>query len=267
MSFVIKRNNINIFGEGDRVMLFAHGYGCNQKMWRFITPAFEKEYKIILIDLVGSGDSDIEHYDTEKYNSLQGYAADIVEICEELTLSKVIFIGHSVSSMIGLHAAILAPHLFEKLIMVGPSPRYINEEGYIGGFDKGDILELLETLDSNYLGWSSAIAPVIMDNPDKPELTDELNNSFCQTDPVVAKQFARVTFLGDDKKHLNKLTTDTLILQCTSDVIAPLEVGKYVHSSLQSSTLKLLEVTGHCPHMSAPEETAQAIKDFLYVSL
>lgn len=260
---VIKRNNVTIHGEGTQVMLMAHGYGCDQNMWRFITPAFSSKYKIILFDHVGSGKSDISAYDYKKYASLQGYADDIIEICESLNLKNVILMGHSVASMMGLLAANKAPHLFDALIMIGPSPCYINDEVYYGGFDKTDIHELLESLDSNYLGWSSAIAPVIMGNADKPALSEELANSFCQNNPEIAKHFAKVTFLGDNRKDLSKLTTSTLILQCTSDVIAPEAVGKYLNEQLQNSTFVVMEATGHCPHMSAPEETVELVTTFL----
>jgi sigma-B regulation protein RsbQ len=244
-------------------MLMAHGYGCDQNMWRFITPAFSSKYKIVLFDHVGSGKSDVSAYDYEKYSSLQGYADDIIEICESLNLKNVNLIGHSVSSMIGLLAASKAPHLFDNLIMVCPSARYINDETYYGGFDEADIHELLDSLDSNYLGWSSAITPVIMGNPDKPELSKELENSFCQNNPEIAKHFANVTFLGDNRNDLLKLTTRTLILQCTSDVIAPEAVGKYVNAHIQNSTIAFMAATGHCPHMSAPDETVELVTKFL----
>jgi sigma-B regulation protein RsbQ len=260
---VIKRNNVTFHGEGTQVMLMAHGFGCDQNMWRFITPAFSSKYKIVLFDHVGCGKSDISAYDYKKYASLEGYADDIVEICESLNLKNVILIGHSVASMMALLAANKAPHLFDTLILVGPSPRYINDETYYGGFDEADINELLESLDSNYLGWSSAITPVIMGNADKPELSNELANSFSQSDPEIAKHFANVTFLGDNRKDLLKLTTRTLILQCASDVIAPEAVGKYVNEHAQNSTILFMEATGHCPHMSAPKETVELVTKFL----
>jgi sigma-B regulation protein RsbQ len=260
---IIKRNNVTVHGEGTQVMLMAHGYGCDQNMWRFIIPFFSSKYKIVLFDHVGCGKSDISAYDYIKYGSLQGYADDIIEICESLNLKNVIFMGHSVAAMMGLLAAKKAPHLFDTLIMVCPSPRYINDETYYGGFAKSEIQELLEFLDSNYLGWSSAIAPVIMGNADKPALSEELANSFCQNNPEIAKHFANVTFLGDNRKDLSELKTRTLILQCTADVIAPEAVGKYVNEQLQNSTLVVMEATGHCPHMSAPEETIELVTEFL----
>lgn len=260
---IIKRNNVTVHGEGTQVMLMATGYGCDQNMWRFITPAFSSKYKIVLFDHVGSGKSDISTYDYKKYASLQGYADDIIEICESLDLKNVILMGHSVAAMMGLLAANKAPHLFDTLIMVCPSPRYINDENYYGGFDEADIHELLESLESNYLGWSNDITPVIMGNADKPALSEELANSFCQNNPEIAKHFAKVTFLGDNRYDLSKLTTRTLILQCTADVIAPEAVGKYVNEQLQNSTIVIMEATGHCPHMSAPKETVELVTNFL----
>ncbi len=244
-------------------MLFAHGFGCDQNMWRYVTPAFEANYKIVLFDHVGAGHSDLTAYSADKYSQLEGYAADIVEICEELKLEEVIFVGHSVSSMIGILASLQAPHLFKSLIMVAPSPSYINEGDYVGGFTQEQISELLESLDNNHLGWSMAMAPVIMANPERGELGEELANSFCRTDPDIARQFAKATFLSDKRDLLPKVTIPTLILQCSEDVIAPEEVGTYMHQNMKDSQLVLMEATGHCPNLSAPEETVQAIKQFL----
>ncbi|MBC3540272.1 alpha/beta hydrolase [Rufibacter sp. H-1] len=259
----IIRNNVQIKGKGVKPMLFAHGYGCDQNMWRYITPAFEEEYKIILFDHVGFGKADTSVYTQERYASLQSYAVDILEICEELELEEVIFVGHSVSAMIGLLASILDPDRFSKLVLIGPSPRYIDEDGYIGGFTQEGIEDLLNTLDSDYLNWSQAIAPVIMGNPQKPELVQELAQSFCRSDVEVAKDFARITFLSDNRADLGNVRAETLILQCTDDVIAPQAVGEYMHQQLPGSTFKLLNATGHCPNLSAPEETIAAIKEFL----
>lgn len=260
---IIKRNNINIIGNGEKAMIFAHGFGCDQNMWRYITPAFKDQYKLILFDHVGSGNSTISAYNTIKYNTLKGYADDILEICRELSLYNTIFVGHSVSSMIGLLAAIKEPERFEKLVMIGPSPCYINDDGYVGGFSREDIESLLDSLDSNYLGWSSTMAPVIMGNPDRPELGEELTQSFCSTDPEIAKQFAHVTFLSDNRLDLPKLKTKTLVVQCLQDAIAPLEVGQYVHENIADSKLVVINATGHCPNLSAPNETIQAIKSFI----
>ncbi|KEO74808.1 alpha/beta fold hydrolase [Anditalea andensis] len=260
---LIARNNINRIGSGSQTIMFAHGYGCDQHMWRYITPAFEEAYDIILFDHVGSGNSDENEYRFEKYNTLKGYADDIIELCENLELTEVIFVGHSVSSMIGALAAAKRPELFKQLIMIGPSPCYINDDNYYGGFSKEDIDELIDTLESNYLGWSSLITPVIMGNPDKPEFTEELNNSFCRMNPEIAKHFAKVTFLGDNRQDLSKITTPVLIIQCHPDVIAPIKVGQFVYGSVQNGSYKLLEVSGHCPHLTAPDQTIQALKSYI----
>jgi len=244
-------------------MLFAHGFGCDQNMWRYVAPAFEDDFKVVMFDHVGAGASDLSAYDPAKYSSLDGYADDVLEICRAFELGNVVFVGHSVSAMIGILAAIKAPEVFSNLILVGPSPRYINDENYVGGFSEPQITELLDFLDSNHMGWSEAMAPVIMGNPDRPELGQELTNSFCRTDPNVARRFARTTFLSDNREDLDRLNTPSLILQCSEDIIAPIEVGRYVHEHLPNSTLAILEATGHCPNLSAPEETIAAIKAYL----
>ena len=258
-----KRHNIHVIGRGETTMIFAHGYGCDQNMWRLVTPAFEDRYRIILYDLVGSGGSDLTAYDRQKYGTLAGHAKDVVEIVSELSTGPVIFVGHSVSAMIGLLATIPAPERFVSQVMIGPSPCYINDGDYVGGFTRADIDSLLDTLDSNYLGWASAMAPTIMGAPDKPELGQELKNSFCRTDPEIAKHFARVTFLSDNRADLAKSTIPSLILQCTDDMIAPRSVGDYLQRTLPSSALRLVENIGHCPHLSAPHEIVAAIRDFI----
>jgi sigma-B regulation protein RsbQ len=244
-------------------MLFAHGFGCDQNMWRYVAPAFADTHRIVLFDHVGAGGSDLRAYDGDRYSRLDGYAADVLEICRALGLQHVIFVGHSVSAVIGILAAIQEPDLFDKLILIGPSPRYIDDGDYVGGFDRNDIDELLESMDSNYLGWSSVMAPAIMGNPDRPELGAELANSFCRTDPQIAKQFARVTFLSDNRADLARVSTPSLILQCSADVIAPVPVGQYVHHQIPRSTLVHMRATGHCPNLSAPQETIAAIQAFL----
>jgi sigma-B regulation protein RsbQ len=260
----LKRNNVKLSGpEGAQPMIFAHGFGCDQNMWRFVTPAFEEKYRVVLFDHVGAGQSDPSAYSRGKYESLKGYASDVLEICRELGLARAIFVGHSVSAMIGVLAALQEPDRFERLVLVGPSPRYIDDGDYTGGFSREDIEGLLESLDSNYLGWSSAMAPVIMGNPDRPELGSELTNSFCRTNPEIAKHFARVTFLSDNRADLPNLKVRSLILQCQDDAIAPRSVGEYVHRQIADSELVLLEATGHCPNLSAPRETIAAIQGFL----
>jgi sigma-B regulation protein RsbQ len=257
------RFNVHVSGHGKTPMLFAHGFGCDQNMWRYVVPAFEDDYQVVLFDHIGAGGSDLSAYDPAKYASLNGYADDIIAICTGLQLKRVVFVGHSVSAMIGIVASIKAPDLFANLILVGPSPRYINDAGYTGGFSEGQINQLLEFLDSNHMGWSQAMAPVIMGNSDRPELGDELTNSFCRTDPDIAKRFARATFLSDNREDLSRVVTPSLILQCSEDVIAPREVGEYVHDNLKNSQLTILKATGHCPNLSAPKETIAAIKAYL----
>ena len=258
------RNNVNVSGRDDgQPMMFAHGFGCDQNMWRFVAPRFEDEFKVVLFDHVGAGGSDVSAYDPDRYGTLDGYANDVLDICRELNLDDVVFVGHSVSSMIGALAAIAEPERFAKLVMVGPSPRYIDDASYQGGFTEQDIHELLDSLQSNYLGWSSAMAPVIMGNPDRPELGEELTTSFCRADPTIAHRFATVTFMSDNRSDLAQLTTPTLILQCTNDAIAPVAVGEYVRDAVADSELVMLDAVGHCPNLSAPDETAAAIAAFV----
>lgn len=244
-------------------MVFSHGFGCDQHMWRFITPAFEEKYSIVLFDHIGFGKSDTSDYTPEKYNSLQAYANDVLAICEALSLKDIIFVGHSVSSMIGMLAAIKESSVFQKLIMVSPSPCYTKDDTYNGGMLKDDLEGLLQVLDSNYLKWASSVAPVIMQNAERPELSQELEDSFCRSNREIARDFARITFTSDSRKDLEKLQTETLLLQCAEDLIAPVEVGHYMHQQLPGSRLKILNASGHCPNLSAPAETIAAIKEFL----
>ena len=259
-----ERNNVIEKGTpGGQPMVFAHGFGCDQNMWRFVWPEFADEYRIVLFDHVGAGGSDAAAYDPERYGTLHGYADDVLEICAELDLREVVFVGHSVSAMIGVLAARVEPDRFAGLILVGPSPRYIDDDGYVGGFTQEDIEGLLASMDSNYLGWSSQMAPVIMGNDERPELSEELTNSFCRADPEIARQFARVTFTSDNRADLPGVQTPSLVLQCTDDVIAPVAVGEYVTQQMPNSRLVMLDATGHCPNLSAPGETVAAIKAFL----
>jgi sigma-B regulation protein RsbQ len=261
---IATRHNIKVSGRPDgQPMLFAHGFGCDQNMWRYIAPRFEDEFRVVLFDHVGAGNSDPSAYEPQRYSSLSGYAGDVVAICTELELRDVVFVGHSVSAMIGVLAAAAAPELFTKLVLVGPSPRYINDADYVGGFSADDINDLLESLESNYLGWSSAMAPVIMGRADRPELGEELTESFCRTDPSIARQFAQVTFLSDNREDLTAVATPTFILQCANDAIAPVSVGEFVRDRMPNASMVLLNATGHCPNLSAPEETAAAIEQFV----
>jgi sigma-B regulation protein RsbQ len=260
---VQQRNNVQVSGSGATTVVFAHGFGCDQNMWRLLRPSFESTHRVVVFDQVGSGLSDLGAYDRERYGSLHGYADDLLQILDRHAQGPVIFVGHSVSAMIGVLADLKAPGRIAAHLMVSPSPCYINHGDYIGGFTGEDIDSLLETLDSNYLGWASAMAPQVMGAPGQPELRDELTNSFCRTDPEVAKHFARVTFTSDHRAELPHLRTPTLILQCDDDLIAPISVGQYMHRVMPHSTLKVIHNTGHCPHLSAPDSSVQAMHDFL----
>lgn len=258
-----ERHNISIQGEGKLTLLFAHGYGCDQNMWRPVADTFVEDCRVILFDYVGFGKSDLSAYRSERYCTLDAYAADVVEIARHLNLSDAVFIGHSVSAMIGAIASIEAPEIFSDIIMVGPSPYYLQDSDYDGGFTRDEINEMLEFLDRNHLGWSQTMAPVIMGNADRPRLGEKLTNSFCSTDPQVARDFAKVTFLSDCRQALSKVTARTLILQCQNDIIAPENVGQYVHETIPGSEIVFLNASGHCPNLSAPEEVIAAIRGFL----
>lgn len=259
----LSKNHVKVFGSGEKPMIFAHGYGCDQNMWRLLTPEFERDYSLILFDLVGCGKSDLKAYDRRRYDTLKGHADDVLDILDELNVGPAVFVGHSVSAMIGMLAGITRPERFSSHVMIGPSPCYINDGDYVGGFSRQDIDSLLDTLDSNYLGWASAMAPQIMGAPQQPELREELANSFCATDPEIAKHFARVTFLSDNRRDLPKLETRTLILQCSDDIIAPQVVGEYMQRTMKQSTLRLVENIGHCPHLSSPSAVVSAMREFL----
>jgi len=255
---------VRITGAADGpVVLLAHGFGCDQNMWRLVEPALAERHRVVAFDYVGSGGSDLSAWDAERYSSLRGYARDVVEICEELDLRRAVFVGHSVSAMVGVLAAEAAPERIGAMAMVTPSPCYVDDDGYRGGFAREDIDELLDSLESNYLGWSSAMAPVIMGNPERPELGQELTNSFCATDPDIARVFARTTFLSDSRDDLARVNVPTLVMECSEDVIAPREVGAYVHAAIPGSRLVTLDATGHCPQLSAPEATARELLGFL----
>lgn len=259
----MKRNNVVVTGKGDRAMIFAHGFGCDQHMWTDVARAFEDDYRVVLFDHVGAGDSDLSAYDSQKYSNLEGYAEDVIELGRELGVQNAILVGHSVSAMICALASIAAPEMFSSLIMVGPSPRYINDEIYVGGFSEEQIEELLDFLAENHLGWSTAMGSAIMGNPEKPELGETLTKSFCATDPDIAREFARATFFSDNRADLPKIKARTLVLQCQEDIIAPECVGEYVHAQVPDSEYILLEATGHCPNLSAPAEVTAAIRAFV----
>lgn len=265
MTDILARNNVRVFGSGRQPLVFVHGFGCDQNMWRYITPAFAEDYKIVLFDYVGSGKADVEAYHPDRYGTLNGYADDILEVCAALQLQNIILVGHSVSAMSAMLAVLHRPELFRLLIMICPSPCYINHpaEHYVGGFEKHELLELLDLMEKNYIGWANFLAPVIMKNEDRSELKDELLESFCATDPLIARRFAEVTFLSDNRSQLPHLHIPTLIIQCTDDVIAPLSVGTYMHEKIPNNQLAIIDAPGHCPHMSHPAETITRIADFL----
>lgn len=261
---ILIRNNVKVTGYGTKALIFAHGFGCDQNMWRFVSPAFEEEYKVVLFDFVGSGKSDIQAYDPCRYHDLNGYAQDILDICSALELKDAILVGHSVGATIGMLASIQKPEYFERLVLIGPSACYLNDlPDYIGGFEREDLVALLDMMDQNYQGWASYLAPVIMGNADRPELSEELELSFCATDPKAARLFAEATFLSDYRQELGKATVPSLILQCSDDVIAPMEAGAFVHQQIKGSEFRLMDATGHCPHLSHPEETIQLINEYL----
>lgn len=260
---VLARNNVVVSGRGARTILFSHGFGCDQAAWKRVAPSFEDDFRVVLFDHVGAGGSDLTAYDPRRYDRLHGYAEDLLQIIAELEAEPVLFVGHSVGAMIGMLAAIEAPHRFASLVMLCPSACYIDGPGYVGGFSPGDIDELLEVVDSNFLGWSRTMTPAIMGNPDRPQLAAELGNSFCRTDPAIARAFARVTFRSDHRSDLALCATRSLVLQTRADMIAPESVGAYIADQMPAADLLVMQATGHCPHMSAPEETIAAIRTFV----
>ncbi|MBF9222378.1 alpha/beta fold hydrolase [Hymenobacter ruricola] len=260
---ILKRLNVTVSGSGPRALVFVHGFGCNQRMWRLVAPAFADRYRVVLLDLVGAGQSDLTAYDPARYSTLEAHADDVLAVLQALDLRDAVLVGHSVSATIGLLAAIREPARVARLVLVAPSPRFLNDVGYTGGFEPADIEDLLDTMDNNYLGWSAVMAPVIMAQPDRPELMAELHNSFCSTDPAIARHFARVTFLADNRADLPRLRAPALILQCAHDALAPRAVGDYLHAHLPDSQLVVLDTSGHCPHLSAPQATIAAINHFL----
>ncbi|GAA3648185.1 sigma-B regulation protein RsbQ [Lentzea atacamensis] len=261
---VLRRNNVVVTGnETGPAVLLAHGFGCDQNLWRRIVPDLAERCRVVLFDHTGCGRSDVSAWSAERYSGLDGYADDVLEICSALDLRDVVLVGHSVSAMIAVLAANREPERFAQLVLLTPSPCYVDDDDYRGGFSREDVDELLAALESNYLGWSAAMAPVIVDNPDRPELAEELKNSFCRTDPAIARVFARATFLSDNRTDLARVTVPTLVIQCAVDAIAPPEVGQYTHEQIAGSELVTLNATGHCPQLSAPEITAKAILEFV----
>jgi len=261
---IIKRNNVKVSGKGKQTIIFVPGFGCDQNIWRFVAPFFEEDYRVVLFDHVGSGKSDANAYNSGKYSELHGYAQDVLDICATLNMKNTILVGHSVGCIIGMLASIQQPDYFERMVMIGPSPCYLNDPPeYMGGFEKSDLEGLLDIMEMNYIGWANNFAQVIMGNPERPELYKELEESFCSTDPIIAGQFARTTFFSDNRKDLQKVTVPSLLMICSEDAIAPVEVGHYIHSQLPHSNLRLMEATGHCPHLSHPKETIRLISEYI----
>jgi len=261
---IVERNNVTVRGEGDRTMLFAHGFGCDQNMWRFVAPAFADEYRTVLFDYVGSGGSDLSAYDPDRYDTLEGYARDVLEVCAALDLSDPIFVGHSVSTVIGMLAAVDAPDRFAELVLIGASPCYQNDPpDYYGGFDRADLESLLSMMDKNYIGWADYFASLLMQQAEAESVVEELDRSFCSTDPHVARQFAEATFLSDYRDVVSEVPTSSLLIQCADDIVAPPSVSRYLETHMPDATLTMLDVPGHCPHLSHPDATTDAIKAYL----
>lgn len=260
---IVKRNNVTVIGEGDQTLMLAHGFGCDQNMWRFITPELSKNFKIVLFDYVGSGKSDVSHYNKERYSSLDGYAQDITEICHALNLTDVILVGHSVSSIIGILASIQVPQHFSKLVMVCPSPCFLNlPPNYFGGFEKEDLEELLNLMDKNYIGWAEYLAPLVMGTHHSESLINELSGSFCSTDPLIAKNFAKATFFSDYRHILKNVKLPSLIFKSSNDALASLLIGDYMNNEIEGSELQVIDAEGHCLHMTTPDNIASRIVDY-----
>lgn len=260
----IKRNNINISGKGKKAIIFAPGFGCDQTVWKDVSPAFEEEYQVILFDYVGIGSSDLSAFDPVKYSKLSGYVQDVLDVCAALDLKEAIFVGHSVSSMIGLLASISKPNYFSHLIMIGPSPCYLNDPpGYYGGFEKEDLVNLIDMMEKNYIGWANSFSITLLNNIERAEVAKNLENRFCSTDPLIATTFAKACFFTDNRRDIVKVKVPSLILQCTDDIIAPKVVGEYLKMNMPNSRITYMNAIGHCPHMSDPEETIQSIKNYL----
>jgi sigma-B regulation protein RsbQ len=267
MSFsteIINRNNVTILGSGEKTLLLAHGFGCDQNMWRFMLPALTDNYRVILFDYVGSGKSDLSHFDQSRYSSLEGYAQDVLDICDALELHDVIFVGHSVSSTIGLIASLQQPKTFRQLIMICPSPCFLNfKPDYIGGFDKSDLEELLDLMDKNYIGWANYLAPLVMGANNSEKLIGELSGSFCSTDPVIAKTFAKATFFSDYRHLLKNAKHPVLLFQSSQDSLASTTIGDYMQQQLPDAKLHVVEAEGHCLHMTRPDIINQALREYI----
>lgn len=261
---VLQRHNVNRSGAGGgRPLIFAHGYGCDQNVWQPVASALAADHEVVLYDCAGCGMADPTVYDPVRHATLEGHADDLIAICEAAELDRPVLMAHSVGTMIGVLAAQRRPHLFDSLVLLAPSPSYLNDGDYVGGFERDDIDRLLDTLDSNHFGWARMMAPVIMGNLDRPELAGALGDSFCRMDPAVARHFARVTFLADHRNALAEVPVPSLLLQCSDDDLAAPSIGEYLARRMPDSELVHLAATGHCPHMSAPAEVVQTVAGFL----
>ena len=265
MNSISLRNNIKVVGKKNApTLLLAHGFGCDQNMWRFILPALEPHYQVVLFDYVGSGNSLLTDYSQQKYSTLAGYAQDIKDVITELHLKDVTIIGHSVSSIIASIAAIELPDIIKKIVMVCPSPCFLNiPPDYQGGFEKSDLTELIALMDKNYIGWANYLAPLVMGNSQSPALIGELSGSFCSTDPLVAKTFANATFFSDHRAILKNIPCPVLILQSSSDTLASVNVGQYMADNIVQSEMAVIKAEGHCLHMTHPEIVSQYIIDYV----
>jgi len=261
---IIKRNNINISGKGKKPIIFAPGFGCDQTVWKDVLPAFEEDYQVILFDYVGFGGSDISAFNSVKYGKLSGYVQDVLDVCAVLDLKEAIFVGHSVSSMIGLLASNAEQSYFSHLIMIGPSPCYLNDPpDYYGGFEKEDLENLIDMMEKNYIGWANVFSSTLINNAERTDAAKELEDRFCSTDPLIATTFAKACFFTDSRQDITKAKVPSLILQCTEDIIAPKGVGEYLKRNMPNSEITYMNTSSHCPHISDPDETILSIKNYL----
>lgn len=256
----LKRHAITIEGTGDDLVLFAHGYGCDQTVWQRVRPAISALTTTVAFDITGAGLSDLSHFQPHgRHSSLEGYACDLIEVCEALDTRSITLVGHSVSAIIGVIAAVKKPDLFDSLVLVAPSACYLNLRDYQGGLDEQQLAGLMELMGSNFSNWADVVTPIIMGNPDRPALATELSHSFCRWNEAAAKHFAYLTFMSDCRSYLPLVKPDCLIIECIDDAIAPRSAVAHLHGALPRSAAVKLQAQGHCPHVSAPQETAQAI--------
>lgn len=262
---VLRRNHVQVIDGSGPTLVYGHGFGCNQSMWADITPAFKDTHRQVLFDYVGSGGSDLSAFDQHRYSELQGYAQDLLDVCDALGLTRdVVLVAHSVSCSIGMLAAIERPALFRHVVMVGPNPCFVNDPPYVGGFEREDLQELLELMDRNFMGWADFLAPVA--SGDSAVTGRRLHESFCSTDPLIARTFAQATFFADNRADVARMHAPSLVLQHRHDALAPLAVGEFMVTHLRQGALRVLDVAGHCAHMSHPHLVVDAIRSVLPTS-